>query len=318
MVIQTAAEHGLNAGDMVVIWGVCGTTSSNGIRQVGTVSDATHFSITDLSGVAIAGNGDWCSGAAPGYPAAPQGGGKVNGFSLTDQPRGFLDGSDGTITRKLALGTQNGLVSLVVSGNEATVTTSYSHGVRPGDQIAVWNTSNVYLNNAGSPYTVKTVTDSTFTFDTSNVASGDYTQNNACGADGNSNCVRISQLAYTGNPWWDEILSRITKAYSGTATSSSRTAAYRRPHYSFPAYWAAAAVQFFVDQANTQMLTVAKYGINNFEKVNGVNWTGNGASPGGRKQQLQRFRFLHAEEYRAGVRDRPGLFELNGETDFSR
>ena len=284
VVVGTAAPHGLNPGDTVVIWGVCGTTAANGLRQVNAVPDATHFSISDLGGTAVAGNGPWCSGAdGSSWPAGPQGGGKVSAFSLTDQPRGFLDGSSGAVTRKLALGTSNGLVSFTVSGNVATVTTSYPHGVSVGDEVAVWNTQSALLNRSGAPYTVKAVTDTSFSFDTSSVGSGDYTTNNACGPSGDANCVRISQLAYAGNPWWDEVTNRITGGYTGsTAYKLKQDGGNYTADYSFTAYWAAAALQFFVDQANTQMLAACKYGINNIEKLNGVSWTGwDGVAGGG-------------------------------------
>src|SRR5881296_2998319 len=57
VVIQTVTPHNLTAGDFVTIWGVCGTTAANGVRKVKAVVDSTHYSITDLSGADIIGNG---------------------------------------------------------------------------------------------------------------------------------------------------------------------------------------------------------------------------------------------------------------------
>src|ERR1041384_7551579 len=65
VVIQTATPHNLAVGDTVSIWGVCGTTTANGTRKVKAVVDPTHFSITDLNGSDIAGNGAWCTGSIP-------------------------------------------------------------------------------------------------------------------------------------------------------------------------------------------------------------------------------------------------------------
>src|ERR1035438_8477893 len=61
VVIQTNVAHGINTGDKVVIWGLCGPTSANGIR-IATYVDATHFSIADTSNNPIVGNGAYCNG----------------------------------------------------------------------------------------------------------------------------------------------------------------------------------------------------------------------------------------------------------------
>src|ERR1051326_6677730 len=150
VVVQTATPHNLSSGDIVSIWGICGTSAANGIRKVKAVLDSTHFSITDLNGADIAGNGAWCSGTATSFPAGPQGAGKVTPYILNDHPRVFLDGPNGKLTREVALGTHNGLVSLVVSGNVATVTTNYAHGVSVGDKVGIWGTTNTALNGNGA------------------------------------------------------------------------------------------------------------------------------------------------------------------------
>jgi hypothetical protein len=278
IVLNTDSAHGLSIGDRVIIWGVCGTTAANGLRKVKAISDSTHFSITDLSNVDVAGNGAWCSGVNGGTPAAAQGGSKVTNFTTAALPRGDLDGPSGTITRKLSLGTDNGLTSIVVSSNVATVTTSYTHGVAIGDKVAIWNTTSSALNASGSPYTVTGAATNTFTFTTSGVANGDYTTNNTCGVSGTANCVRVSQLAYTGNPWWDGILSRVTNSYvSGVSYKFTQDGGSQdggTSRINFASYYAAAATQFFVDQKNTQMRDVALYAINRVEALNGVNWTG--------------------------------------------
>jgi hypothetical protein len=160
-VVQTASAHGLKAGDTVTLWGVmasvsgnCVSSAVNGLRKVTSVPDATHFGITDLSGTNVAANGAWCDGHLTSSGGA-QAGGKVQAFTPVAEPRGWLDGPTGPVMRKLALGTSNGLVSLVVSGGAATATTSYSHGIHAGDKIAIWGSGVSALDNSGKPHTVK-------------------------------------------------------------------------------------------------------------------------------------------------------------------
>jgi len=132
--------HGLTVGDTVVIQGLgalvggaCVNSTGNGIRLVKAVIDNTHFSITDLSGSDITPNGAWCDGSGylyalpPGTSTASSGmsGGKVTAYTLAAQPRAWLDGPTGVTTRKLALGTNNGLASLVVSGTTSATRSAF-------------------------------------------------------------------------------------------------------------------------------------------------------------------------------------------------
>jgi len=297
VVIQTSVAHGLNQGDIVSISGVCATdslyslSSANGIRRVKAVVDATHFSITDLDGKDIAGNGAWCSGAnsAAGLPAGAQFGGKLTAFPLVPGPRGWLDGANGDKMRQLALGTQNGLVSLAVKGNVATVTTSYNHGAQVGDHLTVWNTASSILNHAGNDYTVTAATPNTFQFSTTGVGDGDYTNNAACGpgaapdgtVHGTDNCVRVSQLAVSSNPYWTRmkayIANRLTvdsyKHWADGGTSGSGFADAER--------YAEFALAFLVDQANQSYLTALLYGLNHVERLGGVNFMADETAPNG-------------------------------------
>jgi len=297
IVIQTSSAHGLNQGDVVSISGVCASdglynlSSANGIRKVKSVPDATHFSITDLNGKDIAGNGAWCTGAnsAAGLPGGAQFGGKLTGFPLAPGPRGWLDGTNGDKTRQLALGTQNGLTNLLVSGNVATVTTSYNHGVQVGDHVTVWNTASPALNHGGNDYSVIAATAQTFQFPTNGVGDGDYTRNTACGpgaapdgtVHGTDNCVRISQLAVSTNPYWTRMMaytaSRLTggsyRHWADGGTSGSGSADAER--------YAEFALAFLVDQANQSYLTALLYGLNRVERLGGVNFMANEAVPNG-------------------------------------
>ena len=282
-VVQTASAHGLNVGDTVTIWGVmatvsgsCGSSSVNGLRMVSAVVDTTHFAITDLNSNPIAANGGWCDGSIAGLETGgAQAGGKVQAYTPVAEPRGWLDGPTGTVMRKLALGTANGLVGLVVSGNVATATTSYSHGIVAGNKVGIWGSGVTALSNSGNPYTVTSATSTTFTFATSGVASGTYSNaNNTCGPAANQDCLRISQLAYTGNAFWDSVMrngedywgsSVIWKHVfdGGTLTSGNL----------YLETLANGAIKFMVDQTDQNMLTVAKYCVDHAERSSGVSWT---------------------------------------------
>ena len=237
IVIQTATPHGLKAGDMVVVVGVCtgtGASPANGIRKViASDTDSTHFAIGDyLSGNPIAGNGAYVSCSTPSTGAYnAQWVGKLTAYDLGAQPLGWLDGPNGPTMRKLALGTQNGLLSLTVNdGHIAKATTSYVHGISNGDKLAVWGSPNQSLNNGNAKapaYVAQNVTGTTFDFAVdASIPAGTYSGlNNACGPaptpndtiSGSQDCLRISQLAYTGNPIWDFVATHSADLDSGLA-----------------------------------------------------------------------------------------------------
>ena len=275
MVIQTQSAHGLTAGDTVSLMGICANTNqssaANGIRLVKQVIDTTHFSIADLQGNNIAGNGAWCDGSTSDYGPSTQMGGKLSAYTLAAGPHGWLDGTNGAVNRKLALGTQNGLSSIVVASSIATVTTSYNHGVSVGDKVSIWNTTSAALNNT---YTVSSATASTFQVATSGVADGEYTSNATCGPTGTDNCVRISQLAYPGNPWWDRVVSDTAAWMTGNGYKYIYDGGNEgnAGQYSLPSYWAEAAARLYVDQTNSAMLNVATYALNNIQRIAGVNF----------------------------------------------
>ena len=283
LVVQTFQPHNLQPGDVVANWGVgamvsgqCVSSAANGIRTVKDVVDATHFSVTDGGAADVAANGAWCDGSRPGVPAGAAAGGKLTSFRLTAQPRVWLDGPSGDLTRKLALGTQNGLVSLSVTSKVATVTTSYPHGLTTGDKIGIWGSGVAALNNAGNGYTV-TVTDATtFTFPT-NASNKTYTNaNNNCGPSGDQDCLRISQVAYAGSSWWDGLKGQ-TDTWSGNTNYMHKfdggTSGVGGQPYNNLAQLANAAVRSVIDPSDSGMRAAAKYCVNNAEKFAGVNWT---------------------------------------------
>lgn len=283
IVIQTQSAHGLSTGDTVSIVGVCSNSNqsspANGIRKVKAVVDSTHFSITDLQGNDVAANGPWCDGSTAYYGASTQIGGKLTAFTLSPGPHGWLDGTNGTLNRKLSLGTQNGLAAIAVASNVATVTTSYNHGISVNDRVSVWNTVSSALNNSGNPYTVTAATATTFQFAATGVADGTYTTNAACGPGGTDNCVRVSQLAYAGNPWWDRIVTDTAAWMTGSAYKYLYDGGTEgnAGQFSLPSYWAEASARFYVDQTNSAMLNVATYALNHIQRLAGVNFEANEA-----------------------------------------
>lgn len=306
VVVHTKTAHGFSVGNEVVVAGACagtGVSTANGIRLVKAAIDATHYSITTLAGVDIPAGGAPCDGTGIGSASSVPGAmytAKLTQFTIPNTMFGWYDGPTGRWTRMLTLGTGNGLVSLVVSGNVATVTTSYTHGVSAGDQISIWGAgaggSAVALNThnglgAGRPYTVLSSpapTGTTFAFTTAGVSNGTYSGvNNACGPAGTPNntvggtldCLRVSQLAFVGNPFWDDVIAESTLLALNTGieyksvfdgglkmSSSLQTTMLG---------WAGvAAVQFLVDQQNQHWLDVILYWMKNPEKIAGVNWNG--------------------------------------------
>jgi hypothetical protein len=294
VVVRTCSPHGLNLGDLVGLFGVAtgtGVSPVNGVRKViaSSSNDSTHFAIGSISGTPIAGTGTYFDGSnlVPGNsPGGASWAGKLTAYTLGAQPLGWLDGPTGPHTRKLSLGTANGLTSLTVNNNVATVITSYNHLLNTGDKIGIWGSGVSALDKVHNPYTV-TVTDAqTFTFPTSGVTNGTKTGvNNACGPaptpndtiGGTADCLRISQLAYNGNPAWDGL------EISLTITNMNNDPGYKHVFhgglvisgFQAPGWYANAAMKFLVDQSNAQLFKAGMYNFNNPEFLSSVNWIGN-------------------------------------------
>ena len=294
VVVRTCSPHGLNVGDFVGLFGVAtgtGVSPVNGVRKViaSSSNDSTHFAIGSITGTPIAGTGAWFDGtstAPGGFPGGAQWAGKLTAYTLGAQPLGWLDGPTGAHMRKLSMGTANGLTSLTVTSNVATVTTSYNHLLTSGDKIGIWGSGVSALDNGHNPYTVTVTGPQTFTFPTPGVSNGTKTGvNNACGPaptpndtiGGTADCLRISQLAYTGNPTWDGL------EISLTITNMNNDPGYKHVFhgglvisgFQAPGWYANAALKFLVDQSNAQMFKAGMYDFNNPEFQSSVNWIGN-------------------------------------------
>lgn len=62
--VITTAAHGLAVNDPVLIVGALGNTAINGLFLVNTVPSGTTFTIKNLDGTVVAGNGAWTSGGS--------------------------------------------------------------------------------------------------------------------------------------------------------------------------------------------------------------------------------------------------------------
>lgn len=302
-VVTTRTAHGYTAGDTIGIWGTCigvahdpasGRNNVNFIRKVASSPAVTSltFGITDLAGTPItttSASND-CSPSVFDVGSAAYTG-KLTAVSLPTGPWGWLDGPTGPMTRRLALGTANGLTTLAVSAGVATVTTSYAHGVIPGDRVSVTGSGNANFDHgtgvsAGPyfPYTVATSADSThFTFNVTSVPNGTYSNaNNACGPaavpngliGGTLDCLRISQVAYTGNPFWDGVVG-ISNAVAGSDyrfVADGGTIPQTPGSNTYPSQYGEAGMRFLVDQQNATMLAIPVYMAKHVELLSGVNW----------------------------------------------
>ncbi|MGA3018778.1 MAG: Ig domain-containing protein [Bryobacteraceae bacterium] len=301
--IQTATAHGYSAGNVIVIGGVCtGSTASpvNGIMVVHSVTDTTHFTIYSLSGTPIATNGPWASCATGSNPENWKWTGLLTSETLsTTLPTLNFNSS---IMQKFSLGTSNGLTSITATGCPSacvlTVATSFDPTamqipVAAGQGFSVWNTTSTGINTAGTgttgtPWTVASVSSTGWV--SSPVAVGGatnqaYTTNNACGPKatpdgtigGTQNCVRLSFIALTTNPFWSQIVT--TQAGGGNANW------YRMlwdgggtilPNFynlqSTTQYWIGSVYQFLVDQSNTMAKSVLSYAMTHATDILGVNF----------------------------------------------
>ena len=331
--IQTAEAHGMDpgCGTTKTCWvtvsglvsdagsGNCPVYGSNvgqvesaaGSGHVATAKyvDATHYGMYDTTGVptdgtspyigtAIAPNGAFCDGQNYYNVADAAISAQVNPFTLPAQPLGWLDGPNGPMMRRLALTTTNGLTSVVVAANLATVTTGYDHGLSTGDRLSFWNTTSSALNTVngagvGSPYTVTVTSPTTFTFPTTGVSDGNYTVNAHCGPGSNTdakgnyligtgstqNCVVVSQIAWVGNVIYDALQAEMVRRY---ATGSDLIAGNYKPQmYGGLGFlgidelgsFGMIAVMSMVDRANTYLQTALLWGLENLPRLDGVNWT---------------------------------------------
>jgi hypothetical protein len=104
--ITCNAAHGYSVGQIVIIYNVLGNVIVNGIRKVATVPTATTFTITDINNVAVNTSSAYVapnsiiSTCVQAYCYGGASPGKL--YTLSTHPRGWLDGSSGTLTTALS------------------------------------------------------------------------------------------------------------------------------------------------------------------------------------------------------------------------
>jgi hypothetical protein len=292
-------------GDYVVQRGLASNNAAdgyfsnlNGVFKVKQVIDSTHYTIVDKNGNEITPNGAYNKGiwnpfndAAIKYtPNGAAWAGKATPYRFVTGPRGTLDGTNGVRSRTIALGTQNGLTSLVVSGNVATVTTSFDPAllnISSGVQVAVWGTTNSALNNGNAnaaDYTVTSVSANGYQFAVLGVPNGNYTHNDRCGPSpgnpnvigGTENCVRISVFATKSNVEFQQIRAQVPTGPSsyqyvfdgGTVPAGGPSGGV-----------AFAAEVFAADQANQSYVDAMVYCLTHLERLSGVNFVVDEWSP---------------------------------------
>jgi hypothetical protein len=282
-VMETWEPHNYVPGDYVLQYGNCSSDSAhhyasnlNGKFMVAEVVDAGHYTLKDLNGGYISPNASWTWCKPPSGNAAIWTGRAVP-VALPAGPKGPLDGIGGKTARHVATSTDNGLVSLVVSGGTATATFSYAHDSKVGEKISVWNTT--ASGDLNGEHVISAVTSNSYSFST-NAPAGTYTHNDTCGPGagnpnaigGTANCVVISQWAYAANPFWARIV-----ADTNFATSSDYThiydggkLAYWGPDLQWP--YIEAAYRFLVDRKRQILLDALVYITAHVERYSGVNF----------------------------------------------
>lgn len=300
MVCTVESTSGFSIDDAISVAGVCATdglnnvSAANGLRKVKARTTTVPFTITlkDLSNVDVAGNGVWCTGATATATQAIQTISKVTAFNLVDHPRVWFDGPTGDITRRYSLGTDNGLDNtngIVVVSNVATVTTTYdltttSVPLATGMTVSVWNTNNSTLTpaNTGREFNVTVTSPTTFTFPIT-LANGNYTHNDVCGPgaspngtiQGTENCVRISQMAVSTNPWWVGILFYTTAFPPSSNVYKSVYRGGTQQGTGVVSFLSIYSISFFVDQLRQDLLSAAIDTITHIETLNGTNFIAN-------------------------------------------
>lgn len=293
-----------------------GVNHANGVRECVYV-DSTHLSLYDTSGTAVNGTGDgaWWNGTTlyPNIVGVAQWVSPLTKYTIpaNSGPLGFLDGTNGDLTRRVSLGPENGMA--VSSGLYTTgcpsacvihVATTYDptastnrFPVAAGQHFSVTGTGTnldtcgdgSYASGAQSPYTMASVSSAGWvsnSFTCAGLAGGtvDYTNVNPhCGPaatpndtiGGTQSCSHVSQMAYRGSPIWEIILTKTSWFTSGTSYKTTFDGGSATPGNDLFAQYAMAADRFLVDPTNSQWLSVMLYALNNDFRTGGVGYAVN-------------------------------------------
>jgi len=270
-VLQTMWPHSFTAGQQIGCWNIAGALNLNGHLKIKAVPDNTHFSVTDLAGVDITASGVWQTGGTGNVPTQGQMQwcGVETNLPLATGIRGWFDGDNGPTTRSWVLGTANGLVSLTVdSSHIAHVTAPSGYGAAIS-KISVWGSGNSTLNNGGTPYTITIDSSTTFHFTvSSSIPAATYSgANKTCGPSSNADCLRLSQHAFKGDPFWDNVVStsatyapRRHKFDGGDMGSFDPNATNSEAQLII-------ALKYFVDQSDTTAKASVKYWLLHHQRI---------------------------------------------------
>ena len=303
-----------------------GSSPANGVRECAYVDDTHlglyQGPLDSSPGTAVAGTGNWFLGYiyAPPPIIAGQWVSMLTPYTLASGPLGYLDGANGDMTRRVSLGPANGLTSLIVSGGSGgscapaactvAVTTSYDptssallFPVAPGQKFSVHGT-NTALDTCGSgggahsPYTMASVSSTGWasaSFTCAGLTTGDKTNANLhCGPastpndtiGGTQSCSRVSQMAYTGNPWWDGMLANSSYLNSSPGYKHLFDGG-TQPSYSgngILGIYGVSAVEFLVDPspvpstASSLAFEECVYALTHAPRESGFNFTTNAAA----------------------------------------
>lgn len=116
-IVMTSTSHGLTTGDRVFQTGVGGNTAANGVFLV-TVSDANTYSLQDINGNNVAGNGTYTSG------------GVVSSLDVIE----FRDDITGDVADSANLGTKT-VTDGIFDAADVTINSVSGDGV---DAVVIW------------------------------------------------------------------------------------------------------------------------------------------------------------------------------------
>ena len=264
--------------------------------------DPTHLSIYDLAGTPVAGNGNWF----PGYTDYPnvnpnaQWVGALTKYTIPANPGplGYLDGTNGDLTRRVSLlpssitvaGCPGACVVTVVAGYNPT---AGKFPVAAGQHFSVTGTG-TSLDTCGdgtaspgaqSPYTVASASSSGWVSNSfaCAISNGDYSNiNNHCGPPSTPNdtiggtqpCMRVSQMAWVGNPFWDNLKTRMVAENIVSSPNFKTTfdGGQKAPAPGLMAIFAMAGIRSLVDPTNQLWVDIGIYALNHDERSSGVGY----------------------------------------------
>ena len=251
--ITCQSPHSLTAGDTIVIGNVPGNTAANGERKVKVSTGPTSFTITDLTGADVAGNGVWTNGDNTTYNLAgtAQVAGKTNAYLMRSGHPYLWTNLDSRSGLEFASKVNNRLLTnIVVVHDVGTANYTRAHCLSAGMNVGVFGSAKEALN---ATYTITDVTATSITFKTSGVPDGTY----------DDESLSVSAWAYAGNPPWDALTSSVFVNFFNSFYSGNP--ANPLSGYGQFGQFEGLAVKCYINERDTNSCTAAKWGLNHFE-----------------------------------------------------